>query len=133
MRAHVGTTFENLSKLKLKAGGSTTAGNANQVSDGAALVLLARRAAAKQLGLPIIGRMRSFAVVGVEPKLMGIGPAYAIPDALAQLKVEDIDIFEINEAFAWQATMVALSLSGIPWLHMRAAYRYVATRVDAHE
>jgi len=104
-----GTTFENLSKLKpaFKAGGSTTPGNASQVSDGAALVLLARRSAAKELGLPILARMRSFAVVGVEPKLMGIGPAFAIPAALekAQLKVDDIDIFEINEAFASQATM----------------------------
>jgi len=104
-----GTTAEGLSKLKpaFKAGGSTTAGNSSQVSDGAALVLLARRSAAKELGLPILARMRSFAVVGVEPKLMGIGPAYAIPAALekAQLQTSDIDIFEINEAFASQATM----------------------------
>jgi len=104
-----GTTYENLSNLKasFKVGGSTTAGNASQVSDGAALVLLARRSAAKELGLPVIGRVRSYAVVGVDPKLMGIGPAYAIPAALekAQLKVDDIDIFEINEAFASQATM----------------------------
>merc|ERR1719189_3221967 len=104
-----GTTAEGLGKLKpaFKPGGSTTAGNSSQVSDGAALVLLARRSAAKEMGLPILARMRSFAVVGVEPKLMGIGPAYAIPAALekAQLKTEDIDIFEINEAFASQATM----------------------------
>merc|ERR1711933_383771 len=71
------------------------------------LVVLARRSAAKALGLPILARMRSFAVVGVDPNLMGIGPAYAIPAALekASLKVDDIDIFEINEAFASQATM----------------------------
>merc|ERR1719336_522342 len=104
-----GTTAEGLGKLKpaFKPGGSTTAGNSSQVSDGAALVLLARRSAAKELGLPILARMRSFAVVGVEPKLMGIGPAYAIPAALekAQLQTSDIDIFEINEAFASQATM----------------------------
>merc|ERR1712137_770145 len=103
------TTLEGLGKLKpaFKPGGSTTAGNSSQVSDGAALVLLARRSAAKELGLPILARMRSFAVVGVEPKLMGIGPAYAIPAALekAQLQTSDIDIFEINEAFASQATM----------------------------
>jgi len=103
------TTAESLGKLKpaFQAGGSTTAGNSSQTSDGAALVLLARRSVAKQMGLPIIGRMLSFAVVGVDPKLMGIGPAYAIPAALekAGLKVEDIDIFEINEAFASQATM----------------------------
>lgn len=104
-----GTTLDGLSKLKpaFKKGGSTTAGNASQVSDGAALVLLARRSVAKEMGLPILARMRSFAVVGVEPKLMGIGPAYAIPAALekASLKTDDIDIYEINEAFASQATM----------------------------
>jgi len=109
-----GTTFESLNKLKpsFKAGGSTTAGNASQVSDGAALVLLARRSAAKELGLPIIGRMRSYAVVGVEPTVMGIGPAVAVPAALekANLKVDDIDIFEINEAFASQATMSVQTL-----------------------
>merc|ERR1719468_235355 len=104
-----GTTVESLSKLKpaFKAGGSTTAGNSSQVSDGASLVLLARRSAAEAQGLPILGRMRSFAVVGVDPKVMGIGPAFAIPAALekAGLKVDDIDVFEINEAFASQATM----------------------------
>nr|QJU71805.1 3-ketoacyl thiolase [Gambierdiscus pacificus] len=104
-----GTTLEGLSKLKpaFKPGGSTTAGNSSQVSDGAAMVLLARRGAAKKLGLPILARMRSYAVVGVDPKLMGIGPAFAIPAALekAGLTVKDIDIFEINEAFASQATM----------------------------
>jgi len=104
-----GTTLDSLSKLKpaFKKGGSTTAGNASQVSDGAALVLLARRSVAKEMGLPILARMRSFAVVGVEPKLMGIGPAYAIPAALekASLKTDDIDVYEINEAFASQAIM----------------------------
>lgn len=103
------STLEGLGKLKaaFKPGGSTTAGNASQVSDGAAVVLLASRAVAKQLNLPVLGRLRSFAVVGVDPTLMGIGPAYAIPAALekAQLSVNDIDIFEINEAFASQATM----------------------------
>merc|ERR1712151_391631 len=104
-----GTTAEGLGKLKaaFKPGGSTTAGNSSQVSDGAAMVLLARRSAAKKLGLPILARMRSYAVVGVEPKLMGIGPAFAIPAALekASLSVNDIDIFEVNEAFASQAIM----------------------------
>jgi len=103
------TSLEGLSKLKaiFKPGGSTTAGNASQISDGAAMVLLASRRAAKAQGLPILARFRSFACVGVEPKLMGIGPAFAIPAALdkAGLKVEDVDIFEINEAFASQATM----------------------------
>merc|ERR1719247_1012846 len=104
-----GTTMDGLGKLKtvFKAGGSTTAGNASQISDGAALVLLARRSEAVKLGLPILARMRSFAVVGVDPNLMGIGPAFAIPAALekASLKVDDIDVYETNEAFASQATM----------------------------
>jgi len=106
-----GVTKESLAKLKtaFRAGGSTTAGNASQVSDGAALVLMARRSEAKKLGLPILGRMLSFAAVGVPPELMGIGPAYAIPEALkrAGLSVDDIDIWELNEAFASQATMSA--------------------------
>lgn len=104
-----GTTVDGLGKLApaFKAGGSTTAGNSSQVSDGAAMVLLARRSVAKQLGLPILARFRSYAVVGVDPKLMGIGPAFAIPAALSKagLKVDDIDIYEINEAFASQAAM----------------------------
>mmetsp|Transcript_65412 Transcript_65412/g.117782 ORF Transcript_65412/g.117782 Transcript_65412/m.117782 type:complete len:429 (-) Transcript_65412:193-1479(-) len=103
------TTLEGLSKLKpaFKKDGTTTAGNASQVSDGAALVLLARRSVAQKLGLPIVARMRSFAVVGVDPNFMGIGPAFAIPAALekAGLSVGDVDIFEINEAFASQASM----------------------------
>mmetsp|Transcript_36265 Transcript_36265/g.57836 ORF Transcript_36265/g.57836 Transcript_36265/m.57836 type:complete len:425 (+) Transcript_36265:52-1326(+) len=104
-----GTTAESLAKMKpaFKAGGSTTAGNSSQLTDGAAMVLLARRSVAKKMGLPIVARFRSFACVGVDPKLMGIGPAFAIPPALekAGVKVEDIDIYEINEAFASQATM----------------------------
>eukprot|EP00403_Amphidinium_massartii_P010891 CAMPEP_0178413256 /NCGR_PEP_ID=MMETSP0689_2-20121128/22435_1 /TAXON_ID=160604 /ORGANISM="Amphidinium massartii, Strain CS-259" /LENGTH=409 /DNA_ID=CAMNT_0020034525 /DNA_START=115 /DNA_END=1344 /DNA_ORIENTATION=+ len=109
------TTAKGLGGLKpaFKAGGSTTAGNASQVTDGAALVLLARRSVAQKLGLPIAARFRSYAVVGVEPTLMGIGPAYAIPAALdkAGLKVSDVDIYEINEAFASQATMTVNHLS----------------------
>jgi len=104
-----GTTAEGLSKLKpaFKLGGSTTAGNSSQVSDGGALVLLARRSTAKAMNLPILARFRSFAVTGVDPKVMGIGPAVAIPQALqkAGVSVDEIDIFEINEAFASQATM----------------------------
>jgi acetyl-CoA acyltransferase 1 len=108
------TTLESLSKLKaaFKPGGSTHAGNASQTSDGAALVMLARRSEAKKLGLPIVGRFRSYAVVGVDPLVMGIGPAYAIPAALekANLTMNDIDIFEINEAFASQAIMTVDNL-----------------------
>ena len=85
-------------KAAFKKGGSTTAGNSSQVSDGAASVLLARRSVAEKLGLPIHGRIISSAVVGVPPHIMGIGPACAIPVALekAGLKKDDVDIFEIN-------------------------------------
>ncbi|KAF6312420.1 acetyl-CoA acyltransferase 1 [Rhinolophus ferrumequinum] len=111
------TTMEGLAKLKpsFKKGGSTTAGNSSQVSDGAAAILLARRSKAEELGLPILGVLRSYAVVGVPPDVMGIGPAYAIPVALqkAGLTVRDVDIFEINEAFASQAVYCVEKL-GIP-------------------
>ncbi|XP_042328218.1 3-ketoacyl-CoA thiolase, peroxisomal [Sceloporus undulatus] len=111
------TTLEGLAKLKpaFKENGTTTAGNASQVSDGAAAVLLAKRSKASQLGLPVLGVLRSYAVVGVPPDVMGIGPAYAIPVALekAGLTVNDIDVFEINEAFASQAVYCVEKL-GIP-------------------
>ncbi|KAF4043660.1 Thiolase C-terminal domain [Phytophthora infestans] len=112
-----GTTAEKLAKLKpaFKEGGSTTAGNSSQVSDGAAAVLLMRRSVAKKMGLPILGRFVSYAVAGVPPALMGVGPAYAIPEALqkAGLSQDQIDVFEINEAFASQATYCVEKL-GIP-------------------
>jgi acetyl-CoA acyltransferase 1 len=75
------------------------------VSDGAAAVLLARRSVAKRLGLPILGKYVTGAVVGVPPRIMGVGPAYAIPKVLEKtgLSQHDIDFFEINEAFASQA------------------------------
>ncbi|TPX30541.1 hypothetical protein SmJEL517_g05926 [Synchytrium microbalum] len=101
------TTLEGLSKLKpaFKAGGSTTAGNASQVSDGAAAVLMMKRKKAQELGLPVLATFAAFATIGVPPRVMGIGPAYAIPKVLAHagLTKDDIDIFEINEAFASQA------------------------------
>lgn len=112
------TSMETLSKLKpvFKKGGSTTAGNASQVSDGAAATLLMRRSLAEKLGMEIIGVFRSFAVAGVPPAVMGIGPAYAIPMALnmAGLSTEDIDLYEINEAFASQATYSVNKL-GLSW------------------
>jgi len=102
------TTAESLARLApaFKKGGTTTAGNSSQVSDGAAAVLLMKRSIATTLNLPVIGVFRSFAVTGVDPDVMGIGPATAIPEAVkkAGLKLEDIDLFEINEAFASQAT-----------------------------
>ncbi|ONK63730.1 uncharacterized protein A4U43_C07F18320 [Asparagus officinalis] len=100
------TTVSGLAKLRavFKKDGSTTAGNSSQVSDGAGAVLLMRRDVAMQKGLPILGIFRSFVAVGVDPAIMGIGPAAAIPPAVksAGLQIEDIDLFEINEAFASQ-------------------------------
>lgn len=100
-------TIEALSSLKpaFQENGCTTPGNASQVSDGAAAVLLMKRSKAQELGLPIMGRMLGFAVAGVPPEIMGIGPALAIPKVLKQvgLNISDIAIFEINEAFASQA------------------------------
>merc|ERR1712013_797318 len=95
------TTGSYLSKLKpaFSADGSTHAGNASQVSDGAAAVLLARRSVAKKLGLPILGKFVTAAVVGVPPRVMGIGPAFAIPKVLekAGITQDEVDFFEINE------------------------------------
>merc|ERR1740117_71732 len=111
------TTLAGLAKLKpaFKKGGTTTAGNSSQTTDGAAVILLARRSVAKKLGLPIKGRILSFAAAGVPPEIMGIGPAVAIPKALAQtgLAVKDIGVWEVNEAFASQATYSVKKL-GIP-------------------
>ncbi len=102
-----GTTKEGLAGLRavFSTTGATTAGNASQVSDGAAATLVMSRAKAEELGLPIMGVLRSFKVVGVDPSVMGIGPAKAIPAAVekAGITLNDVDVFEINEAFASQA------------------------------
>lgn len=100
-------TKDSLSILKpafIKDKGTTTAGNSSQVSDGAAGVLLMRRSLANKLGIPILGKYIAFQCVGVPPEVMGVGPAFAIPKVLKQvrLSINDIDIFEINEAFAAQ-------------------------------
>ncbi|KAM0683986.1 3-ketoacyl-CoA thiolase with broad chain length specificity [Mitosporidium daphniae] len=101
-------TIESLSALKPAFRppplGTATAGNSSQITDGAAAVLLARRSTARALGLVILARFCSYAVVGVPPRVMGVGPAYAIPVAVkrASLTLQDIGIFEINEAFASQ-------------------------------
>lgn len=104
------TTIAALNKLKpvFAAGGSVTAGNSSQTSDGAAFLLVASERAVKELNLLPIARMVSYAVAGVEPSLMGIGPVEAIPKALRQagLQLGDIDQFELNEAFAAQALAV---------------------------
>ncbi|KAI9485579.1 MAG: Thiolase, N-terminal domain-containing protein [Benjaminiella poitrasii] len=113
-----GTTAEKLAKLRpaFDDDGSTTAGNASQVSDGAAAVLLMKRKTAQKLNLPILGKYITSAVVGVPPRVMGIGPAFAIPVAVerAGIKLDQVDIFEINEAFASQAVYSVEKL-GIPF------------------
>lgn len=99
-------SLADLGKLKavFKKDGTTTAGNSSQVSDGAGAVLLMKRSVAVQKGLPILGVFRTFVAVGVDPAIMGVGPAAAIPVAVkaAGLELDDIDLFEINEAFASQ-------------------------------
>jgi acetyl-CoA acyltransferase len=101
------TTMEALSKLKpvFSMGGSVTAGNASQTSDGASFVMVMSERMVKELNLEPIARLVSYAVAGVEPKIMGIGPVAAVPKALklAGLKQSDIEQIELNEAFAAQA------------------------------
>jgi acetyl-CoA acyltransferase len=101
------TTLDSLAKLKspFKASGSVTAGNSSQMTDGAAFSLLMTREKAEKLGLKPVAKLSYFAVAGCDPEEMGIGPAVAIPKVLqlAGLKTSDIDLFEINEAFASQA------------------------------
>jgi acetyl-CoA acyltransferase len=104
------TSFEALSKLKpvFQANGTVTAGNSSQTSDGAAAAIVMSDKKAKELGLKPMLRYVSFAVGGVPPEIMGIGPVVAIPKALkiAGLKVDDIGVVELNEAFAAQALAV---------------------------
>ncbi len=108
------TSIEALSKLKpvFANNGSVTAGNSSQMSDGAAFVLVMSEAMVKELNLEPIARMVSFAVAGVPPKIMGIGPVKAIPKALdnAGLKLKDIELIELNEAFASQSLAVMRTL-----------------------
>jgi len=108
------TTVEGLSKLKtvFAARGSVTAGNSSQTSDGAGALILASEKAVKQFGLKPLARFVSFASKGVPPHIMGIGPIEAIPAALryAGLKLDDIDWFELNEAFAAQSLAVINTL-----------------------
>ena len=105
-----GSTPEVLAKLRpvFHARGSVTAGNSSQTSDGAAAVVLMSRRKAEELGLVPMARFVSFAVGGVRPEVMGIGPVVAIPKALrfAGLDISDIDLVELNEAFAAQALAV---------------------------
>lgn len=104
------TNMEALGGLRavFKTGGTVTAGNSSQMNDAAAGVLIMSRKKADELGLKPIARYLGFAVSGVAPEIMGIGPVVAIPKVLKQagLKLEDIDLFELNEAFAAQALAV---------------------------
>ncbi|WP_138992975.1 acetyl-CoA C-acyltransferase [Larkinella sp. C7] len=108
------TSFEALNKLKpvFAAGGSVTAGNSSQTSDGAAFVIVMSEKLVNELGLKPKARMVSYAAAGVEPRIMGIGPVNAIPLALkkAGLKQDDIDQIELNEAFAAQSLAVIQEL-----------------------
>jgi acetyl-CoA acyltransferase len=108
------TSMDALSKLKpaFKEGGNVTAGNSSQMSDGAAVVLVMSADKASELELKPLARFVSFAVGGVPPELMGIGPIVAIPKALklAGLALNDIDLIELNEAFAAQSLAVIRSL-----------------------
>ena len=105
-----GTSTEALARLRpvFAQGGSVTAGNASQTSDGAAFCLVMSEKMVKELGLEPVARLASYNVVGVEPRIMGIGPVDAIPGALkmAGLKQNDIDLVELNEAFASQSIAV---------------------------
>ncbi|MBO0723841.1 MAG: thiolase family protein, partial [Blastocatellia bacterium] len=109
------TSLEGLAKLKpvFHAKGTVTAGTSSQTSDGGAAALVMSRERAESLGLKPMARFVSFATAGVAPEVMGIGPVFAIPKALkaAGLKLEDIDLIELNEAFAAQALSVIKELN----------------------
>lgn len=110
-----GSNIEGLQKLRpvFAQGGSVTAGNSSQTSDGAAFVMVMSEQKVKELGLEPIARLVSYAAVGVEPRIMGIGPVKAIPAVLkrAGMKIEDIEQIELNEAFASQSVAVLKELN----------------------
>jgi acetyl-CoA C-acetyltransferase len=110
-----GMTLGSLQKLApvFREGGTVTAGNASGITDGAAALIVASRAAAEELGLPIVARLVDWQVVGVEPRIMGIGPVPAVQQLLARTGIagKDIDDVELNEAFASQ---VLACLKGLP-------------------
>ena len=108
------TSLEKLAKLRpvFDAKGTVTAGNASQTSDGAAFVLVVSERMLKELNVEPIAQLKSYHVAGVEPRIMGIGPVAAVPKALekAGLKLNDIGLFELNEAFASQSLAVVREL-----------------------
>lgn len=104
------TSVEGLAKLRpvFAQGGSVTAGNSSQMSDGAAFVIVMSEEMVKELGLEPEARLVSYAAAGLEPRIMGMGPVYAIPKALKQagLELKDIELIELNEAFASQSVAI---------------------------
>jgi acetyl-CoA acetyltransferase family protein len=108
------TSLEALARLRpvFAANGSVTAGNSSQTSDGAAFVLVMSEKMVKELNLEPIARMVTYATEGIDPRIMGMGPIKAVPKALRQagLKLEDLDLIELNEAFACQSLAVAREL-----------------------
>jgi acetyl-CoA acyltransferase len=109
-----GTTEEKLSKLRavFTEGGSVTAGNSSQTSDGAAFVLVVSEKMLKELDVEPIARLKAYHVSGLEPRIMGMGPIYAVPKVIerAGLTAADIDLYELNEAFASQSVAVSREL-----------------------
>jgi acetyl-CoA acyltransferase len=109
------TSLEALARLRpvFAANGSVTAGNSSQTSDGAAFVLVMSEKMVKELNLEPIARMVTYATEGIDPRIMGMGPIKAVPKALRQagLKLEDLDLIELNEAFACQSLAVARELN----------------------
>ena len=110
-----GTNLKVLNKLRpvFTMNGSVTAGNSSQMSDGAAFVLIMSEKMVKELNIEPIARLVNYAVAGVPPKIMGIGPIKAIPKVLkqAEMKIEDIDLIELNEAFSSQSLAVIRELN----------------------
>lgn len=108
------TSLQGLAKLRpvFANGGSVTAGNSSQMSDGAAFVVVMSEEMVKELGLEPEARLVSYAAAGLEPRIMGMGPIYAIPKALKQagLELKDIDLIELNEAFASQSVAIQKEL-----------------------
>ena len=111
----VGTSLEGLAKLRpvFANGGSVTAGNSSQMSDGAAFVIVMSEEMVKELGLEPEARLVAYAAAGLEPRIMGMGPLYAVPKALKQagLGLKDIDLIELNEAFASQSVALKKELN----------------------
>ena len=110
-----GTSIEGLAKLRpvFANGGSVTAGNSSQMSDGAAFVIVMSEEMVKELGLEPEARLVAYAAAGLEPRIMGMGPLYAVPKALKQagLELKDIDLIELNEAFASQSVALKKELN----------------------